>query len=50
MSKLEKETFELDYQHPKMLVGQLRLRQAILQESGIQDYEPGAPIDDTIFG
>jgi len=47
MSKIEKGTIEMDYQHPKMLVGQLRARRAILQESGIQDYEKG---DDIIFG
>jgi len=44
MSKLEKETYELDYQHPKMLVGQLRLRNALLGDSGVEDYGNDDPI------
>jgi len=45
MDKIEKERNELDYQHPKMLVGQLRARRAILGYSGLEDYEPGQDIN-----
>jgi len=37
MKKIEKERIELEYQHPKMLVGQLRARRVICQ-SGLEDY------------
>jgi len=47
MSKLEKETFELDYQHPVMRVGQLRARRVICQSGVLQDFEKG---DDITFG
>jgi len=43
MSKTKKETFELDYQHPRIQVGQLRARRVICQ-SHLEDYEKGEDI------